>query len=332
MATSCCRCSNDAVVETGWVSQQAFLAGYGAAQAVPGPLFTFSAYLGAIQEPSPNGIAGAAIALGAIFLPSFLLLGAVLPLWAAARERVVVQAAVAGIGAAVVGLLAAALWDPVLRTAVHGVGDVAFAVVLFGLLRILPPWAVVGVAAAAGAVLLAHPAMATAGQSLEARRRRRSQVGGAMCRFVRSWTAWLRRTRNRHRSTCDAWSARVRRRLLPPPGPTAPAEAIEAALEVLHDELGGAGVAAFVVEHGRLWSVGVRGYAMIPDGLPLDEGVIGRAVRTSEIQLVLDTTTDPDFVQVSRDSRLGARDPARAADGSRRRDRHRDDGTAPRGR
>ena len=110
---------------TGWVSQQAFLAGYGASQAVPGPLFTFSAYLGAIEEPSPNGVAGAAIALVAIFLPSFLLLGAVLPLWSAARERVVVQAAVAGIGAAVVGLLAAALWDPVLRTSVDGVGDAA---------------------------------------------------------------------------------------------------------------------------------------------------------------------------------------------------------------
>lgn len=144
---------NDAVVETGWVSQQAFLAGYGAAQAVPGPLFTFSAYLGAIEEPSPNGIAGATVALGALFLPSFLLLGAVLPLWSAARERVVVQAAVAGIAAAVVGLLAAALWDPVLRTAVHGAGDVAFAAVLFGLLRIVPPWAVVGIAAAAGAIL-----------------------------------------------------------------------------------------------------------------------------------------------------------------------------------
>ncbi len=77
-------------------------------------------------------------------------------------------------------------------------------------------------------------------------------------------------------------------------------DAIEAALDVLHDELCGAGVAAFVIEHGRLWSVGERGYAMIPDGLPLDEGVIGRAVRTSEVQLVLDTTTDTDFVQVSR--------------------------------
>jgi chromate transporter len=144
---------NDAVVETGWVSQQAFLAGYGVAQAVPGPLFTFSAYLGAIEEPSPNGIAGAALALAAIFLPSFLLLGAVLPVWSTVRERVVMQAAIAGIGAAVVGLLAAALWDPVLHTSVHGAGDVVFAAVLFGLLRLLPPWAVVGVAAVAGAVV-----------------------------------------------------------------------------------------------------------------------------------------------------------------------------------
>ena len=90
---------------------------------MPGPLFTFSAYLGAIEEPTPNGVVGAAIALVAIFLPSFLLLGAVLPLWSAARERAAVQAAVAGIGAAVVGLLAAALWDPVLQTSVDGVGD-----------------------------------------------------------------------------------------------------------------------------------------------------------------------------------------------------------------
>jgi chromate transporter len=135
------------------VSQQAFLAGYGAAQAVPGPLFTFSAYLGAIEDPSPNGIAGAAIALVAIFLPSFLLLGAALPLWSAARERAMVQAAVAGISAAVVGLLAAALWDPVLQTSVHSVGDALVALLLFGLLRFLPPWAVVGIAAGLGAVV-----------------------------------------------------------------------------------------------------------------------------------------------------------------------------------
>ena len=145
---------DDAVVGSGWVSQQAFLAGYGVTQAMPGPLFTFSAYLGAIAEPTPNGVAGAAIALVAIFLPSFLLLGAALPLWAAVRERVVVQAAVVGIGAAVVGLLAAALWDPVLRTSVHGVVDAAFALALFGLLRFAPPWLVVAIAAGAGAILL----------------------------------------------------------------------------------------------------------------------------------------------------------------------------------
>jgi chromate transporter len=143
---------NDAVVVPGWVSQQAFLAGYGAAQAVPGPLFTFSAYLGAIEDPSPSGVAGAAIALAAIFLPSFLLLGAVLPVWSKLRERHAVQAAVSGIGAAVVGLLAAALWDPVLRTSVHDVGDAVFALLLFGLLRVLPPWAVVAIGAVAGAV------------------------------------------------------------------------------------------------------------------------------------------------------------------------------------
>jgi chromate transporter len=144
---------NDTVVGAGWVSQQAFLAGYGLAQAVPGPLFTFSAYLGAIAGPSPNGVAGAGIALVAIFLPSFLLLAAVLPLWSSVREHVAAQAAVAGIGAAVVGLLAAALWDPVLQTSVNGVGDVAFGLTLFGLLRLLPPWAVVAIAAAAGAIV-----------------------------------------------------------------------------------------------------------------------------------------------------------------------------------
>ena len=145
---------DDAVVGTGWVSQQAFLAGYGVTQAVPGPLFTFSAYLGAISEPSPNGVVGAAIALVAIFLPSFLLLGATLPLWSAVRERIIVQAAVAGIGAAVVGLLAAALWDPVLRTSVHTVDEAVLAAALFGLLRVAPAWAVVAVAAIAGGVLL----------------------------------------------------------------------------------------------------------------------------------------------------------------------------------
>ena len=144
---------HDAVVSPGWVGEQEFLAGYGLVQAMPGPLFTFSAYLGAVQEPSPSGVAGAAIALPAIFLPSFLLLGGVLPLWSSIRVHASVQAVLTGIGAAVVGVLAAALWNPVLTTSIDGVGDVAFALGLLLLLRLLPVWAVVPVAAGAGWLL-----------------------------------------------------------------------------------------------------------------------------------------------------------------------------------
>jgi chromate transporter len=144
---------HDAVVAPGWVGEQEFLAGYGLVQAMPGPLFTFSAYLGAVRDPEPTGIAGAAIALGAIFLPSFLLLGGVLPLWSSIRRHAVVQAALAGVGAAVVGVLAAALWNPVLTTSIDGVGDVVFAACLLVLLRVLPVWAVVPLAAALGAVV-----------------------------------------------------------------------------------------------------------------------------------------------------------------------------------
>jgi chromate transporter len=145
---------HDAVVAPGWVGGQDFLAGYGLAQAMPGPLFTFSAYLGAIQGPAPNGAVGAALAVVAIFLPSFLLLGGVLPLWSSVRRHAVVQAGLTGVGAAVVGLLAAALWNPVLTTSVDGLGDVAFAFGLLALLRILPVWAVVAIAAATGAIVL----------------------------------------------------------------------------------------------------------------------------------------------------------------------------------
>jgi chromate transporter len=144
----------ESVVESGWVTEETFLAGYGAAQALPGPLFTFSAFLGATAEPEPNGVPGAALALGAIFLPSFLLLGAVLPLWSAVRRHTAVQAATTGIAAGVVGLLAAALWDPVLRTTVDDVLDAVLVGGLFLALRVLPPWAVVAVAAAVGAVVL----------------------------------------------------------------------------------------------------------------------------------------------------------------------------------
>ena len=94
---------DQAVVAPGWVGEQDFLAGYGLAQAMPGPLFSFSAYLGAIQEPSPNGVVGAGIAALAIFLPSFLLLWGLLPFWSSVRRHPPVQAVLAGVGAAVVG-------------------------------------------------------------------------------------------------------------------------------------------------------------------------------------------------------------------------------------
>src|SRR4029077_14494879 len=111
-----------------------FMAGYGAAQAVPGPLFTFAAYLGAVSGAAPNGVAGAALALVAVFLPSFLLVIGSLPLWDAARRRPGFQAALRGINAAGVGLLAAALYQPVWTSAIVGPTDVGLALAAFGLL------------------------------------------------------------------------------------------------------------------------------------------------------------------------------------------------------
>jgi chromate transporter len=142
------------VVQPGWVGSDEFVAGYGAVQAVPGPLFTFSAYLGAIQDPEPNGVAGALLATVAIFLPSFLVLAGIGPIWSAVRAHPLARRGLAGIGAVVVGLLAAALWDPVLTGAVHSVWDALLVVVLFAGLRFLPPWVIVLGAAALGAVLL----------------------------------------------------------------------------------------------------------------------------------------------------------------------------------
>ena len=143
------------VVGTGWVSTDQFLAGYGAAQAVPGPLFAFSAYLGWIASPAPGGWAGAGLALGAIYLPSFLLLAAALPFWERLRRRAAVQAALRGIGASVVGLLLAALYDPVWSNAIGGPADFGLALGCFGLLFAwrAPAWSVVLVAAAGGEVL-----------------------------------------------------------------------------------------------------------------------------------------------------------------------------------
>jgi chromate transporter len=144
-----------AVVPPGWVTNNAFLAGYGAAQAVPGPLFTFAAYLGAVAGPRPNGWAGAAICLAAIFLPSFLLVIGALPFWQVLRGKPFAQSALAGVNAAVVGLLLAALYNPVWLSAIMGPLDVAVALAAFLLLAVwkTPPWLVVILCAVAGGVL-----------------------------------------------------------------------------------------------------------------------------------------------------------------------------------
>ena len=144
------------VVPPGWVSQQDFLAGYGAAQAVPGPLFTFAAYLGAVERPSPNGVTGGTIALLAIFLPAFLLVLGTLPFWSGLRRRASFLTALAGINAAVVGLLLAALYRPVFTSAVNTPRDFAVVVAALGALMLvrLPPWAVVLGCALAGQFLL----------------------------------------------------------------------------------------------------------------------------------------------------------------------------------
>ena len=148
---------HDAVVAPGWVSDSAFLAGYGAAQAVPGPLFTFSAYLGAIAHVPPGRAAGSALALAAIFLPGLLLLMGVLPFWDALRRRASAQAAMRGVNAAVVGLLGAALYDPVWAGSVHGRADFAIALGGFVLLTVwrAPPLVVVVLSAIAGVGLAA---------------------------------------------------------------------------------------------------------------------------------------------------------------------------------
>jgi chromate transporter len=145
------------VVPPGWVSNEEFVAGYGAAQAVPGPLFTFAAYLGAVMRQPPNGIAGAALALDAIFLPTFLMVVGALPFLSALRTRPVFQAALRGINAAVVGLLLAALYRPVWTSAISTPLDVALGLVAFALLALwaVPAWAVVAVSALGGALLAA---------------------------------------------------------------------------------------------------------------------------------------------------------------------------------
>jgi len=143
------------VVPSGWVTNEQFVAGYGATQAVPGPLFTFAAYLGTVLHAWPNGWVGAALALGAIYLPSFLLLIGCLPIWNLVRVQASFQTMLCGINAAVVGLLLAALYHPVWTSAIHAPADFALGLVDFLLLAFWkwPPWLVVVLSALGGAVL-----------------------------------------------------------------------------------------------------------------------------------------------------------------------------------
>ncbi|MBL28445.1 MAG: chromate transporter [Rhodospirillaceae bacterium] len=141
------------VVDPGWVTEHDFLAGYGAAQAVPGPLFTFAAYVGAVMQTGATGVFGAVLCLVAIFLPSFLLVFGSLPFWDRIRRRSGARTVMRGVNAGVVGLLAAALYDPVWTAGVATAADFAVTLVAFLLLMAwkTPPWAVVVLGAAAGA-------------------------------------------------------------------------------------------------------------------------------------------------------------------------------------
>ncbi|WP_138751312.1 chromate transporter [Paenibacillus sinopodophylli] len=141
------------VVTTGWVSEEDFLAGYGAAQAVPGPLFTFGSYLGAMA----GGLTGVIIATAAIFLPAFLLVAGTLPFWNGLRNSPKIQGALVGINAAVVGILLAALYDPLWTSAITKPIDFGLAAILFIMLVFwkLPPWIIV-VTGAWGGMLLGY--------------------------------------------------------------------------------------------------------------------------------------------------------------------------------
>lgn len=146
-------------VGTGWVTPEQFVAGYGAAQAVPGPLFTFAAYLGAVKSGVPNGLGGAFIALLAIFLPGFLLLVGALPFWDRLRRKAGAQSLMQGTNAAVVGVLGAALYSPVFTSAIHDVRAFALAVICLLLLmswKIAPVLAVVFASVGGVALQLVH--------------------------------------------------------------------------------------------------------------------------------------------------------------------------------
>lgn len=143
------------VVPSGWVSEEVFLAGYGATQAMPGPLFTFAAFLGASMTSLPSGWTGGIIALLAIFIPSFLLVVGVLPFWESLRKNLRTQAALSGVNASVVGLLLAALYQPVWTSTILSVQDFIFALIALVALMFwkLPPWLVVIAGGVAGWLL-----------------------------------------------------------------------------------------------------------------------------------------------------------------------------------
>lgn len=144
------------VVPAGWVSEDVFLAGYGAAQAVPGPLFTFAAFLGAAGETSLLGWQGGLLAVAAIFIPSFLLVFGTLPIWEQIRQQTRIRAALNGVNAAVVGLLLAALYDPIFTRATQDSLDVAVALTAFVALMFwrCPPWLAVILGGLFGALFL----------------------------------------------------------------------------------------------------------------------------------------------------------------------------------
>jgi len=143
------------VVTPGWVDQNLFLAGYGATQAMPGPIFTFAAFLGAVETPGPNGWVGALVATVSIFASSFLLVGGLLPFWDTLRHRDGVRAALRGVNAAVVGVLLAALFTPIWTGSVHSSTDFGLGLVAFLLLTLwgVAPWVVVVLGAVAGQTL-----------------------------------------------------------------------------------------------------------------------------------------------------------------------------------
>jgi chromate transporter len=145
---------NDAVVAPGWVTQPSFLAGYGAAQALPGPLFSFAAYLGAAVRPTPSPILYGLIGLAGIFIPGLLAMSAVLPFWSSLRQNRSAQAAIRGINASVVGILIAALYQPLWITTIHNAGDFWIALLAFTLLTLwnVQPWIVVACVGAASMI------------------------------------------------------------------------------------------------------------------------------------------------------------------------------------